>query len=265
MKIRIGTAGSPTGSNMTGIAAVEEAGLHAMEVQFGRGIQMGNGLAEKIGEERKRHIVALSVHAPYYVNLLSEKAEASRKRIIDSCDRARRMGASPVVFHPGYYGKLSKERAYEEAKRQIAIILEHIKGWGVEIAPENTGKDSQFGTIEEVLGLAKELKTSFCIDIAHFRAKHRGKENLDELFAVLPKKHIHFQYSGVEWNSGGEKRHMLIDKAHFTAFARHILERKIDCTIICESPETFEDAQKMKKIFEDLGWEFGAKASVKAN
>ncbi|HLD83622.1 MAG TPA: TIM barrel protein [archaeon] len=256
MKIRIGTAGSPTGSNITGIAATEAAGLHAMEVQFGRGIQTGNELAEKIGAERMKHNVALSVHAPYYINLLSDKAEASRQRIADSCDRAKRMGASPVVFHPGYYGELAKEKAYEEVKKQIAIILNHVKGWGVEIAPENTGKDTQFGTVEEVLGLAKELKTSFCIDIAHFRAKHRGTENLDALFSILPKRHIHFQYSGVEWNAGGEKRHVPIDDKHFTAFATQIIERKIDCTIICESPDTFEDALKMKKIFRGLGWEF---------
>ncbi|MBI4019334.1 MAG: TIM barrel protein [Candidatus Aenigmarchaeota archaeon] len=264
MKIRIGTAGSPTGSNMTGIAVTEKAGLHAMEVQFGRGIQMGNDLAEKIGEERKKYSIGLSVHAPYYINLLSDKAEASRQRIIDSCDRAKRMGASPVVFHPGYYGKLSKQEAYEEAKRQISIILDKVKGWGVEIAPENTGKDTQFGTIEEVLGLANDLKTSFCMDIAHFRAKYRGKENLDDMFAMVPKKHVHFQYSGVEWNSGGEKQHLPIEKAHFTDFARKILERKTDCTIICESPDTFEDAQKMKKIFEDLGWEFEAQKRSKS-
>ena len=196
MKIKIGTAGSPTGSNLSGITAVEEAGMHAMEVQFGRGVQMGNPKAEEIGEEQKKHDIVLSVHAPYYINLLSkekEKVAASRQRIIDSCDRGKRMNASPVVFHPGYYGDYSKEDAYEEMKHQINLVLDNIKDWDVEIAPENTGKDTQFGTIEEVLALSKELKTNFCIDLAHYRSKYRGEEKLEDLFKQLPRKYIHFQ------------------------------------------------------------------------
>lgn len=256
MEIRIGTAGSPTGNNFTGISALEETGLQALEVQFGRGIQMGNELAQKIGEEQGKYPVALSVHAPYYINLLSDKAAASRQRIIDSCDRARRMNASPVVFHPGYYGKLSKKEAYDEMKQQIGMVLDEVKRWGVQIAPENTGKDTQFGTVEEVLSLAEELKTSFCIDIAHYRAKHRGAEILEELFRILPKQKIHFQYSGVEWNAGGEKRHVPIDEKHFREFASLVLKRKKDATIICESPDTFEDAKRMKRMFQKLGYSF---------
>ncbi|MBI4014954.1 MAG: TIM barrel protein [Candidatus Aenigmarchaeota archaeon] len=255
MAIRIGTAGSPTGSNLSGMSALEAAGLHAMEVQFGRGVQMGSALAEKIGEERGRHDVALSVHAPYYINLLSQddgKREASRARIVESCERARRMGASPVVFHPGYYGEMNKDDAYEEMKKQIRLVLAEIKGWNVAIAPENTGKDSQFGSVEEVLSLAKELKTSFCIDIAHLRAKHRGNEDVKKMLDDLPSGHMHFQYSGVEWNAGGEKRHVPIDEKHFTAFARELIERETDATIICESPDTLNDALKMKRIFERI-------------
>lgn len=255
MRIRIGTAGSPTGSNITGIAALEEAGLNAMEVQFGRGVQMKNELAEKIGGERKKHDVALSVHAPYYINLLSqddEKRIASRTRIVESCERARRMGASPVVFHPGYYGTMSKGDAYEEMKKQIKLVLTEIKGWNVAIAPENTGKDSQFGSVEEVLALVKELKTSFCMDIAHLRAKHRGNEDIEKMLDALPEGHAHFQYSGVEWNAGGEKRHVPIDEKHFAAFVREVVERKMDATVICESPDTFSDALKMKRMFEKI-------------
>ena len=33
------------------------------------------GIAEEIGEEQKKHNVALSVHAPYYINLLSKEKE----------------------------------------------------------------------------------------------------------------------------------------------------------------------------------------------
>ena len=38
--------------------------------------------------------------------------------------------------------------------------------------------------------------------------------------------------------------------------AKEILERKIDFTIICESPITWKDSLKMKGIFEALGYAF---------
>ena len=38
-------------------------------------------------------------------------------------------------------------------KKQIRLVLAEIKGWNVAIAPENTGKDKQFGSAEEVVAL----------------------------------------------------------------------------------------------------------------
>lgn len=260
VKILLGPAGSPTGITLTGISAVKELGLHAMEVQFTHGIKMSAELAAKIGEEQKRHNIALSIHAPYYINLISRdesKIQASKKRILDSCYLGHLMHATKVVFHPGYYGSHSKEDAYDETKLQIKEILGEIKKnrWNTEIAPETTGRDSQFGTLEETLRLAKELGCSFCIDVAHLYARNQGRIDFKELFDILEGYgQLHFQFSGVEFGKGGEKRHLILNsKPDFYEFAKELLSRRISATIISESPVTWEDSLKMKAIFEELG------------
>ncbi len=263
MKILLGPAGSPTGDTLTGIKTVKELGLHAMEVQFTHGIQMGEELAKRVGEEQKRQGIALSIHAPYYINLLSEdrdKVYASRKRILDSCRLGHLMNAGKIVFHAAYYGKYPEKDAYEKTKLQLAEILGEIRKnkWNVELAPETTGRISQFGTLGELLQMAEELECSFCIDVAHLYARNQGKISYAELFSKLEgRRHVHFQFSGVEFGRSGEERHLVLNgKPDFRAFAKELLAHNTDATIISESPITWEDSLKMKEILEELGHKF---------
>ncbi len=50
-------------------------GLDAYEYSFGRGVNLSAAKAEEIGAEAKKHGVAVSVHAPYYINFASEAEE----------------------------------------------------------------------------------------------------------------------------------------------------------------------------------------------
>ena len=96
MEIWIGPAGTPTTvttGTINGIKEVERLGLNAMEVQFSHGVRMGVDKAKECKKVSKN--VHLSIHAPYYINLLSvekQKVGASRKRILDSAERAHHMG-----------------------------------------------------------------------------------------------------------------------------------------------------------------------------
>ena len=70
--LKVGTAGIPSstkGSTLDGIRRVKELGLDAMEIEFVRGVYMKNEMASKAGELAKSLGVALTVHAPYYINL----------------------------------------------------------------------------------------------------------------------------------------------------------------------------------------------------
>ena len=118
MKILVGTAGIPSvteeRSTASGIRKVRELGLHSMEVEFVRGVSMSPEKATKIGAVQRDTGIKLSVHAPYYINLCNpEKVKDSQKRIIDSAHRGHLMRAEVIVFHPGYYGKIKMEKAYE--------------------------------------------------------------------------------------------------------------------------------------------------------
>lgn len=264
-RILLGPAGSPAKSTLEGLSAINELKLQAMEVQFTHGVGMGLPLAKQIGDENKSAKISLSVHAPYYINLLSEekaKVAASKKRILDSCERAHLMGASPIVFHSGYYGKLSKEESYNIVKNEIKDMMKTIreKKWGAELAPEIGGKHSAFGSLEELIALVKEIKCGLCVDMAHLYARNSGRidyaEVLDKL-KVLRLKHYHFHFSGITYTDKGERAHINLDsKPDFAVFAKEILRRKINCTIISESPVTWKDSLKMKTIFQRLGHKF---------
>lgn len=264
MRILLGPAGSPAGSTLEGIAAVKRLGLQAMEVEFVRGVRMSPELAGKVGEERRKHGIALSVHAPYYINLASEdekKTEDSKKRILDSCERAHLMGASPVVFHPGYYGKRSREETYEIIKSGISEIQDTVKEnrWRAALAPEVMGRLSQFGDFDETISLAKELDCALCIDICHIYARNLGRINYEEIFSRLEelKRALHFHFSGVKYGLKGEISHQVLNSnPSFEGFAKRLLESGFDATIISESPITWEDSLKMKNTLEKLGHRF---------
>lgn len=257
--IRLGPAGNIDADIFKSLERIKEMGLNVQEVEFVRQVWMKNEVAVKAGELAKKLGIELSVHASYYINLSSEdkqKIEDSKKRILLACERAHLMDARYVVFHAGYYGKRTKEEVYEIIKKQLIDLqntLKENKWTNVVLAPETTGKASQFGNIDELIRLNKETGCGFCVDFAHLYARNIGKINYKDVFDKLkPFKHIHAHFSGIEYSDKGERRHLVMDKKFFEPLAKEILERKTDITIISESPITYEDSLKMKEVLEEL-------------
>jgi len=258
-KIKIGPAGTG-GINEKGLKLIASYGLDAAEVEFTYGIWMKNKDAKKFGELSKKLGIILSVHAPYYINLASkekQKIEASKKRILQSCERANYLNAKYVVFHPGFYQGRDKQEVYEIIKKGIDKILSEIKKrkWKVFLAPEKKKKPSQFGSLDETLKLSKETKCRFCIDFAHLKARNNGIINYDKVFKKLKAtkiNHIHCHFSGIEFNEKGEKRHLLTKEKDIKELLSYMKKYKINATIINESPSPLEDSIKTKKILETL-------------
>ena len=266
--IYIGTAGIPgccKGCNsIEGIKTISNLGLNAMEVEFVRGVKMNLDMAKKLGETAKKYNVKLSIHAPYYINLCSEdksKIQASKKRIIDSCERASKMNADIVVFHPAYYGKLTPEQAFEKVEQECNNMLDMLKKKKIDnvyLGLETTGKLSQFGTLDEIIKLCKRNKKCRpVIDFAHIYARQGGNINFYEIFdklKTLRLKHIHSHFSGINYSlvekgKGNEKNHLPLDqcKIDYKKLADIIKKKRINITLISESPILEIDALKMKK------------------
>jgi len=264
--VRLGPAGSPAKSTLEGIREVRKLGLRALEVEFVRGVHMGIPLAKECGAEAKRLGIELSVHAPYYINLASEdpkKQVESKQRILDSAERGHYLGAREIVFHPAYFGKADKEKVFQIVKGHILEMQETIqkRGWDVSLSPETTGKHSAFGSLEETIRLVKETKCSFNIDFAHLYARNYGKidygEILDKVQKELNPKHVQCHFSNISYTSKGERNHEVMNShPPFEPLAKEILKRKLNITIISESPVTWRDSLKMKGIFEKLGYVF---------
>jgi len=254
--IRVGPAGSDGKGNLEGVQRVARMGLDCMEVEFVYGVRMRPEDAGKIGALAAEKGVMLSVHAPYYINLASDETEkiaASKKRIIDACERAHALGAQNVVFHAGFYQKRSAEETYCRVRDAIEEIQDYIlkKKWKVDLCPETTGKASQFGSMEEIENLMKETGCGITVDFSHLYARQQGKIDYAKLIKNLPKR-FHAHFSGIEYGEKGEKKHVVTTRKFFEPLARQLVKRKLDVTLISESPQPYKDGIMMKKVLHDL-------------
>lgn len=264
--IRIGPAGSGGLGNLKGVSKVAEMDLDCMEVEFTFGVRMDLETAKKLGVQAKQKGIILSVHAPYYINLASgekDKFIASKKRILDSCERAHAMGAKNVVFHAGFYQQRTPEESYELIKKALVDLQDFIsrRKWRVKLCPEITGKPSQFGSLEELLQLKKETGCGITVDFSHLYARHQGDIEFGRILEKLPKK-FHAHFSGIEYGAKGERKHIRTTEEFFLPLAEELVRRDLNITVINESPEPYEDAAMMKKIVQTLQKKLNKKSST---
>jgi deoxyribonuclease IV len=256
--IRLGPGGTSGLGYVEGLNEIKRLGLNALEVEFTYGVRMKKEEAAAIGKLAKKQDISLSIHAPYYINLCSdekEKVVASKQRIIESCDRAVLLGAGYVVFHAGFYQKKTPEDTYELIKEQILELNDTIKSnnWKVMLAPETTGKGSQFGSLAELLKLKEETKCHMTVDFAHLKARLQGKIDYDDVMKEIKSiGHVHSHFSGIEWTQKGEKRHIITTEEVLLPLLSSIVKHKLDVTIINESPDPFSDSVKAKNILHKI-------------
>ncbi|MEM0122032.1 MAG: deoxyribonuclease IV [Saccharolobus sp.] len=273
-KIYLGPAGIPYASKkrntIEGIKTVKELGLNAMEVEFVQGVRMSKDTAKETGQVAKELGIRLSVHAPYFINLCSddqEKVEASKKRIIESADRAELMGADAIAIHIAFYEKNKAKECYEKVKSELGEVVDNARSMGiknVKFGVETMAKETAFGTLDEVISISKEIKGVIpYIDWAHTFARQGGQINYGEIIDRLVKElgltHINSHFESLENRKGKYvDEHVPIDynSPPFEPLAKEILKRDISITLICESPELERDALKMKEVLVNLGYKF---------
>lgn len=278
MSIRFGAAGNAASFYEQGYKSSVDApgwlrrlGLSAYEYQCVRGVHIGESTARVIGREAKAHDVALSIHAPYYINFGSERPEQiakSKVHLLKSLQAAQWMGATRVVFHAGSAGK-DRVGALARAKEALTEVLAEAASLGqkdIFICPETLGKPSGLGLLEEVLSLCTlDQQMMPTIDFGHLHAISQGKmtnrvafgEVLDRVAAVIgdDRTHrLHIHFSPIEFTAAGERRHRsLKDEGFgpdFAPLAEEIVARGMAPVIICESNGTqAEDALTFQDIY----------------
>ena len=256
---------------------LKEIGLDCYEYQCGKGIRVGEAAARRVGEAAAEHGVALSLHAPYFINLANPDPEALRKTIgyiTGACLVADWMGAKRVVIHSGALMKRTRREALDTALNALQAVMAACDeaGFGhIALCPETMGKLGQLGDLDEVLELcALDGRLIHCVDFGHLYARSLGADGggeafdrmLDRMEQVLgPERasRFHSHFSHIEFTpNGGEKRHRTFadDGGYgpdWAPLAAAVARRGWSPVFICESAGTqAEDALSMKRIYQEF-------------
>jgi deoxyribonuclease-4 len=254
--IRIGAAGSDGLGYLKALQKASRLGLGCIEVAFTYGVRMKSPEAAAVGAAARAKNIALSVHAPYYVNLAADdvvKLAASRERILASCRMAALLGARNVVFHAGFYQGRSAERTFARIAKAMEKLQAVVRKnrWAVALCPETTGKPSQFGSLDECLRLAEETGCGFTVDFSHLLARAAGRLDYGEVLDRLPRR-FHAHFSGIAYGPKGERRHLKTTPRFFMPLAEAMAGRDLDVTLINESPRPYRDAAMMGRVVAKL-------------
>jgi deoxyribonuclease-4 len=250
MAIKFGPGGlGPVKDAIKNLEEYSRLGLKACEIEFTYSVYIKEKEdAEMIGKRAKELGIRLSIHAPYFVNLNStepEKVENSKKRILRCLEVGTWLGATVVVFHPGFYGEFSKEETYNKIRDEILDLQKTRieKKYTPKLAPETTGKVNVFGSIEEISQLVRDTKCSFTIDFAHILAREKDYnfKRVIKNFGEYNSWHVHF--SGIEYGEKGERKHIPTEKAEFMKLFSGLPKNK-EIVIINEAPDPVGDSVK---------------------
>lgn len=253
---------------------LENMGLTAFEYPFGRGVSISRETAEKIAAKAREHHIAVSAHAPYFINLANpdpEKRENSFRYILDAARAVTWLGGQRVVVHVGAVMKLDWAEALKNCAEGLREAYRRLDDAGfahVHICPETMGKYRQIGDLRETVDFCLlDERLIPCVDFAHLHALTggglRGADDfakvLDTVEAVLGvdrarKMHMHF--STIEYTPAGEKMHRTFAEEkygpRFEYLAPLLKERGYHGTVICECRGTqADDARTMQQMWQD--------------
>jgi len=255
---------------------LSQMGLDAFEYSFGRGVNIGMESCHKIGVECKAMDIAISGHAPYYVNYTNpdnEKIQAAHKYIIDSCIATKAMNGHRVVVHVGVQSKtLTRQQSVELIAQHIQELAKKMDENGLQdfiLCLETMGKYSQIGDYMEIASLCSvDDRFMPCFDFGHINCTMQGALKQTQDFekilnycidklgsAKIKNTHVHF--SKIQYGKAGELRHINFDDTvfgpEFEPFAQALVNLNLTPTIICESMSTrCADALYMQNAYNNL-------------
>jgi deoxyribonuclease-4 len=269
-----GTVGSPTGTpkkpggSVGAIEFSQSIGLGALELGWVQSVRVTEATCALIKSTGAEQGVALSVHAPYFINLnaTDEEWPKSRKRLMDAAHYGNLAGATDIIFHPGSYFGAEPSEVLKLAIPRLQGCVDELRAAGnpVTLRPETMGKSAMLGSFEDALAMSKSMEQVLpCLDFAHLHARPGdGTMNsykewaayLEAYQKTLGKKalrKLHIHLSGIEYGPKGEKNHLPLAEADLklTDLFKALHDFGCGGRILCESPIMEEDALNMRKAW----------------
>jgi deoxyribonuclease-4 len=277
---RFGTVGAPIGTPKKpggSVGAIEfskSIGLTALELGWVQSVRVSEETCAAINAAAANQDVAVSVHAPYFINLnaTSDEWPKSRKRLMDAAHYGNLAGATDIIFHPGSYFKNDPAEVLKVAIPRLQGCVDELRKSGnpVTLRPETMGKSAMLGSFEDALAMARAIDgVQPCLDFAHLHARPGdGTMNTRSEWSSLldgyekaigrqALRHLHIHLSGIEYGPKGEKHHLELKEADLDLKALFQALHDHGCAgrILCESPIMEEDALKMKKAWKRVSGE----------
>lgn len=274
---RFGTVGSPIstpkkpGGSVGGVLRSAELGLYALELGWVRSVRVSEKTCVEIKETSQEQDVAISVHAPYFINLNADDEEwpKSRKRLMDAAHYGHLAGATDIIFHPGSYFQRPPEEVLPIAIPRLEGCLEELRAAGnpVNMRPESMGKSAMLGSLEDTLQMSAEIPgVEPCLDFAHLHARpgdgsmntyeewSQVLEAVGEALGQSALHDLHVHLSGIQYGEKGEREHLPLEEADLDLRAIFRALHSFDCKgrILCESPVMEDDALIMKNLWEEI-------------
>jgi len=274
--LRFGTAGVPhstKGSDTeSGIRRIRELGLDHMEIEWVHRVHINPEKGAKVRAVAEEFDVTLTAHGPYYINLNSDdpkKVDASIKRILDTARQGHNCGAKSVLFHAAFMMKRDPKDVYVTVRDRLKEITKTLKKEKIslDVRPELVGKPTQWGSLEEIIKVSKDLGPMIkpAIDFSHQHARTNGEFNtyeefrqmLDAIEKGLGKKALkdmHIHISGIEYSPKGERKHLNFADAdiNWRDLVRAFVDYGVEGYCVCESPNLEQDALKLQKEYKKL-------------
>lgn len=272
-----GTVGSPIstpkkpGGSIGAIMQLAELGLGCLELGWVQSVRVTEETCKTINSTANSSNIALSVHAPYFINLNANDEEwpKSKKRLMDAAFYGYLAGATDIIFHPGSYFQLLPEDVLKIAIPRLDICAKELaqNQIYVNLRPETMGKAALLGSFEDTIKMSNEIEGVLpCLDFAHLHARNGdGSVNSmlewENILSVYEKslgtsalQNLHIHISGIEYGPKGEKNHLPIQESDFNFgdFLRTLKTHGCGGRILIESPNLEEDAKFLKNYYEAI-------------
>lgn len=279
LSFRFGTVGSPLktppspGGTIGGIRYAAQLGLDALELAWVQGVRVSEATCAAIRATAEEHGMALSVHAPYYINLNADEEKWPRLRqyLMDAAHFGYLAGATDIVFHPGSYFGQSPDAVLKVIVPRLEACVQELRQAGnpVRLRPETMGKAAMIGSLEDTLALAQIPGVLPCLDFAHLHARNGDGtlNSYEEWLQILETYRnalgesalldLHIHLSGIAYGPRGEKNHLPVEESDLdiTALFRALHAFGARGRILCESPVLEEDALKLQTLWMHISGE----------